>query len=136
FQDQLALLLRERLELLPIGQAEFGNDRLGWQRRGIEDPGVRDQLQEAAQESFAQFAPPEFAQVTVPQQREQHFFLEDRFRRRRQADVLMAGRVEQGVRRRNVRQVEQLEKPIDRVAVGPAKRGRVARQETSVRRIQ
>ena len=64
--DQLALFLGKRLELLPVGQIEFGNDRLRRERSRIDDPGVRNQFQQTVQKTFAQFPPPELAQIAVP----------------------------------------------------------------------
>ena len=48
FQNQVALLLRKRLELLPVGQVQFGNRGVRRQRCRINDPGVGNELVQPA----------------------------------------------------------------------------------------
>ena len=87
------------------------------QRCRIHDPGVGRDFLEAVEEGVAQFLPPEVAQVAVPEQREEQLLLEDWFGRRGQADALLARSREEFLRHGHVRQVEQLEEAIDRVAI-------------------
>ena len=134
--DQFALLLGERLELLPVGQIQFRDDRLRRERRGIDNPGVGNQLEQPFQKPLAQLAAPEFAQVAVPQQGEQHFFFENRLGRRCEQNAFVDGGGEQLSGDGHVGQVEQFEETIDRVAIGKRERFPVVQQEIVVAGIE
>src|SRR6185369_10958012 len=75
-KDELALLLRKRFELLPVGQIEFGQRRLRWQRSRVHHPGIGSEVSEAVEEAFTQFAPPEFVKIVIPEQGKKHFLFE------------------------------------------------------------
>ena len=136
FDDQLALFLGKHLELLPVGQIELGDDRLRRERSRINDPGVGNQLEQPVQKTFAQLAPPELAQIAVPQKGKQHFLLENRFGRRREPDAFIHRRLEHRVGGGHVRQIEQLEEAIDRFAVGKCKSFLVPQKEAAPARVE
>ncbi|MCZ7638907.1 MAG: hypothetical protein M5U12_24350 [Verrucomicrobia bacterium] len=85
--------------------------------------------EEAIEETLAQLLAPKPAQVPVPQQRQQHLLLEQRFGRRRQPDLPPRRQFEEGARVRYVRQVEQLEEPIDRITRCKPRKLRVVNRE-------
>lgn len=52
-----------------------------WERCGVEQPCLGDQLLEFVEEVVAEFAAPEWVKATVPKEGEKEFFFEDGFGR-------------------------------------------------------
>ena len=79
----------------------------------------RERSFHALEKAFAEFLPPEVAQVAIPQQREQHFLFENRFWRRRQTNLFFLRRVAKiFLAFATFGDIEQFEEAIDRVAFG------------------
>ena len=129
-EDQLPLFLRQCGELLPIREVQLGDGGVRGQRSGVNDPGIRSQAQQPIKETLAQFLAPEALQVPVPQERKEHLLLEERLRRRGQADPFCGRQVEQGFRAGHISEVKQLKEAIDRVAIGGGSKLRVLNLES------
>lgn len=119
FEDEIAIALGEGLELVPVGEAEFGDGGVGGDGGGIEGPGVRDEAQEALQEGLAEFLAPEVAEVAVPEEGEEEFFFEEGFRRGGEGEVTVACGLEGGGGGRDIGKIEQFEEAIDGITVLP-----------------
>ena len=117
FKDQVALLLREVLELLPVGEAKAGEGGMRRKWRRIDHPRLRQERLERALETVAKLLPPRLGEVAVVEQREEHLLLEERFRWRRHADAFIGGGGEQRLGGGHVWQVEQFKKTVHRIAV-------------------
>src|SRR5205807_9869983 len=83
------------------------------ERRRIERPAVGNDLLQFQEIFFAQLALPEFAKRLHPEKREPHFLFEERLDRRGDFHGTIADGVEERGDAREIRQVEQLEEPVN-----------------------
>src|SRR5262245_48634890 len=102
---------------MPIRQIQLRDGTVRRQRCRIDNPRVRNEFQQPLKKLLAELLPPELAEIAVPEQRKQHFFLECGFGRRSEENSFLTGEFKNCFGVRHIGQIEQLEETINRVAV-------------------